>query len=114
LVEQYETTFNNRIESAMKDVWDRVHDTLTHMSDRLADADDGSRKTFHKTLLTNASEMLDLMQKLNITKDPQLEAARQELSKALLGVELDDLKESTHTRKHVKTQVDEILSKFEW
>ena len=114
LVEQYENTFNTRVQEAMQDVWDRVHDCLTHMSDRLADDDKGERKGFHKTLLSNASELIDLMQKLNITKDPKLEAARKELSKALLGVEIDDLKKSDSTRKHVKVQVDEILGKFDW
>ena len=114
LVEQYENTFNARVQDAMQDVWERVHDCLTHMSDRLSDNEKGERKGFHKTLLSNASELIDLMQKLNITKDPKLEAARQELSKAILGVEIDELKESTHVRKHVKNQVDEILGKFDW
>jgi hypothetical protein len=99
----------------MQDVWDRVHDCLTHMSDRLSDADtEGNRKGFHKTLLSNASELIDLMQKLNITKDPKLEAARKDLSQAILGVEIDELKESPYVRKHVKNQVDEILGKFDW
>ena len=114
LVEQYEKNFNARIETAMRDVWDRLHDCLTHMSDRLADNEDGTRKGFHKTLLTNASELIDLLQRLNITRDPKLEAARKDLSKALLGLEIDDLKENTHTRKDVKAQVDEILGKFDW
>ena len=114
LVDQYENTFNNRVQDAMKDIWDRVHDCLTHMSDRLSDKEDGERKGFHKTLLSNASELIDLMQKLNITKDPKLEAARKDLSQAILGVEIDELKESTHVRKHVKSQVDEILGKFDW
>lgn len=114
LVEQYEKNFNARIETAMREVWDRLHDCLTHMSDRLTDNEDGDRKGFHKTLLSNASELIDLLQRLNITRDPQLEAARKDLSKAILGLEIDDLKNSTHTRKDVKAQVDSILSKFQW
>jgi len=114
LVDHYENTFNARIQDAMKDIWDRVHNCLTHMSDRLTDNEDGNRKGFHKTLLSNASELIDLMQKLNITRDPQLEAARKDLSKAILGIEIDDLKENAHTRKDVKARVDDILNKFEW
>ena len=114
LVEQYERNFNARIETAMRDVWDRLHDCLTHMSDRLTDNEDGTRKGFHKTLLTNASELIDLLQRLNITRDPKLETARKELSKTLLGIEIEDLKESDAVRKDVKAQVDEILNKFNW
>jgi len=69
---------------------------------------------FHTTLLTNAAELVDLLQRLNITKDVKLEAARKELSKAILGLEIDDLKESDAVRKDVKSQVDSILAKFEW
>jgi hypothetical protein len=115
LVEQYENTFNARVQGAMQDMWERVHDCLTHMSDRLSDADaEGSRKGFHKTLLSNASELIDLLQKLNITKDPKLEEIRRNLSSAILGVEIDDLKKSDAVRKDVKAQVDEILGKFDW
>lgn len=114
LVEQYESNFNARIESAMRDIWDRLHKCLTHMSERLADTDEGGRKMFHGTLLTNASELVDILQRLNVTRDPKLEAARKDLSKAILGLEIDDLKENPSTRKHVKVQVDEILSKFDW
>jgi len=114
LRDQYEQTFNNRIEEAMRDVWERLHKCLTHMSDRLAETDEGKRKMFHTTLLTNAAELVDLLQRLNITKDVKLEAARKELSKAILGLEIDDLKESDAVRKDVKSQVDSILAKFEW
>lgn len=114
LKEQYDQAFNSRIETAMKDVWERLHKCLTHMSDRLAETDDGGRKMFHSTLLSNAAELVDLLQRLNITRDPKLEAARRDLSKAILNVEIDSLKESDHVRKDVKAQVDSILSKFEW
>ena len=114
LRDQYEQTFNTRVETAMRDVWERLHDTLTHMSDRLAETDEGKRKMFHSTLLTNAVELVDLLKKLNITNDQKLEQARKDLAKALVGMDIKELKDNENARKHVKVQVDEILNKFNW
>ena len=58
LIEQYEANFKNRIEDAMREVWDRLHECLTHMSDRLANDESGKRKGFHATMLGNAKELI--------------------------------------------------------
>ena len=98
----------------MRDVWDRLHECLTHMSERLASDDEGKRKLFHGTLLTNARELIDLLAKLNVTGDAKLEEARRDLQNALLNTEIDTLKESDYVRENVKSKVDAILGKFEW
>ena len=114
LVEQYEAAFNERLGNAMRDVWDRLHECLKHMSERLANDDAGNRKVFHGTLLTNARELIDLLQRLNVTQDAKLEEARRDLQNALLNTEIDTLKESDYVRENVKSKVDAILGKFEW
>lgn len=114
LIEQYELAFNERLEHAMRDLWGRLHECLTHMSERLADDEHGERKRFHGTLLSNARELIDLLARLNITQDPKLEEARRDLQNALLNTELDTLKESDYVRENVKAKVDEILNKFSW
>ena len=98
----------------MKDAWGRLHDCLTHMSERLGAKDDGTRKIFHGTLLTNAQELVELLSHLNITKDDKLEAARKALAETLLQTDLSTLKESDEVRASTKTRVDAILSKFDW
>ena len=114
LVEQYEAAFNDRLNNAMRDVWNRLHECLTHMSERLASDEEGKRKLFHGTLLTNARELIDLLSRLNVTQDPKLEEARRDLQSALLNTEIDTLKESDYVRENVKSKVDAILQKFEW
>lgn len=114
LIEQYEAAFNERLNNAMRDVWDRLHECLTHMSERLANDEEGKRKLFHGTLLTNARELIDLLAKLNVTGDAKLEEARRDLQNALLNTEIDTLKESDYVRENVKSKVDAILGKFEW
>lgn len=114
LVAQYEAAFNDRLNNAMRDVWDRLYDCLSHMSERLASDDEGKRKVFHGTLLTNATELISLLTRLNITNDPKLEQARRDLEAALVNTDLSALKESDYIRENVKSKVDDILKRFEW
>jgi hypothetical protein len=51
---------------------------------------------------------------LNVTKDPLLEQARRELELTMLGLDIEDIKDSADCRKEVKSKVDDILNKFNW
>lgn len=114
LVAQYEAAFNERLNNAMRDVWDRLYDCLSHMSERLASDDEGKRKVFHGTLLTNATELISLLTRLNVTNDPKLEQARRDLQAALVDTDISALKDSDYVRENVKAKVDDILKRFEW
>jgi hypothetical protein len=114
LVAQYEAAFNERLNNAMRDVWDRLYDCLSHMSERLASDDEGKRKVFHGTLLTNAQELITLLSRLNVTNDPKLEQARRDLQAALVNTDISSLKDSDYIRENVKSKVDDILKRFEW
>lgn len=114
LAAQYAEHFNQRIEGAMRDIWGRLHDCLLHMSDRLTDGQDGKRKVFHDTMLSNAHSLVELLGRLNVTNDQKLEDARVQLKKAINTVDTDDLKEHGDVRSEVKDKVDGILAKFDW
>lgn len=111
---QYEEAYTRKINDAMKDAWERLYACLTHMSDRLADDEDGKHKIFRDSLVDNALEITQLLTRLNITGDTKLEQARQALEKALINVEPKDLREQPPIRNHVKARVDEILKRFEF
>lgn len=114
LIDQYEQRSATLIASAQRDAWDRLHDVLSRMSERLADDAKGERKIFHGTLVTNAEELCTLLATLNVTNDPQLEAARLKLRDALVGVSPDELRKSDGARAETKRRVDEILDAFDW
>jgi hypothetical protein len=114
LVQHYEEHFNKRLNTAMRDVWDRLYDCLSHMSERLASDDEGKRKVFHGTLLTNAQDLITLLSRLNVTNDPKLEQARRDLQAALVNTDISSLKDSDYVRENVKSKVDDILKRFEW
>ena len=67
---------------------------------------------FRSSLLDNAHDLCELSGSLNIINDPQLEEARKALKRAIGNIDLKDLRKDVGARAEVKTQVDDILSKF--
>jgi hypothetical protein len=53
-----------------------------------------------------------MAQSLNVINDHQLSDARKALLKAIGNVDVKDLRKDIGARTEVKTQVDDILSKF--
>ncbi len=114
LINQYEAKAQAQLAQANNDAWSRLHDVLTRMSDRLALSEDGKKKIFHDTLITNAEELCGLLTKLNVANDPKLEIARKSLESALIGVSPKELRDENSTRVETKRRVDAILSSFDW
>ena len=114
---QFNASVNERVHNAMADVTWRLEDCLKRMSERLASDDSGAeskKKIFRDTLVTNAQELVQDLKHLNITNDPAIEAARKQLSSVVNGLDAGTLRDSESTRQEVKSQVDDILSKFNW
>jgi hypothetical protein len=117
---QYESFYENKLSEAMQDAWARLHECLSKMSEKLANAPsprmtkDGEVYTqiFRDSLVTNAVELCELLTKLNVTNDAKLENARKTLESLIVGVSPKDLREDEHMRLDVKSKVDEILSMF--
>jgi hypothetical protein len=117
LRKQYDTNINSRLTEAMQSQWDKLHDMLVRMSEKLVDPEDedtGPKRRWHDTFISNAHEMCQMLGHLNVTKDPKLEEARRKLEQAVAGVHIDDIKDSDITRADVKTKLDAILSDYNW
>ena len=106
---------DERVEHAINGFKDRLVEHLKRMSDRLdIDVIGGELKPrkFHDSLLDTAHELCDLATSLNIINDPQIEDARKILKKAINGIDVKDLRTDMPTRQDIKSEVDGILSKF--
>ena len=107
---QYESAYKSRIETSMKDVWDRVYTSLNHISSKL-DFTEGKQKLFD-SMVDNVVELTGLLKHLNITGDQRLENLRKDLESAMHGITCDDLRDSDALREHTKSKVDAMLDKF--
>ena len=114
LQEQYDKMFQDKLQEAMRDPWDRLHGMLIRMSERLTDDEGGERKIFRDSLLENAVELCDLLTRLNVTKAPELEKARRMLEQAVTSTDIKDLRADEGARLELKTNVQDIINKFNW
>ena len=109
----YDKAFDDRLADAMREPWDKLHDMLSKMSEKLIEPeDDGVIKRWHDSFIGNAKEMCGMLTHLNLTKDPHLEQARRDLERALAGVTIDDVKEDVSTRADMKQQLDDMLKNY--
>ena len=84
-----EANANQAIERAMGDLWQRVHDVVSGMLDKLSryQSDPATGKvvaTFRDSAVNNLRDMVDLLGRLNVTDDPNLEAMRRRLVKIIV------------------------------
>jgi hypothetical protein len=109
LKSQYESFYQEKLDNAMGDAWDRLHEVLSRLSEKLAGEE---KQVFRNSLVDNAVGMCELLTKLNVTGDAKLEQARKKLESALVGIDADELRKHDEVRFDVKSKVDDILSMF--
>lgn len=118
LRKQFDSNIEDRIREGVEDIYARLRNSLVHMSEKLQDTNevdkDGKpkKKRYHDSLITNARELCVTLQSLNLTNDQKLEQARQRFSQVISDIDTEDLKESPIVRSRVKSEVDDILSAF--
>lgn len=106
---------DERIEAAVKDARDRLKAHLDRMMERLHVQEvDGKTKRgrIHDSLIEGGLELCGVLKSLNITNDMTLEAARVELERVLKSVTPDDLRKHNDARTEIRTQVADILDRF--
>ena len=111
---QYESAYESRVQEAMQTAWDKLHDVLTTMSEKLTEPEGEKPKLFHGTFVSNIADMCQLLTHLNITNNPELEMARRELERAIANVDVEDIRSDPGLRVDLKARVDEVLGKYEW
>jgi hypothetical protein len=124
LKRQYETAANARLAEMLREPWQRIYDSLTHVRDRMeaalayepdAGIKDGRKapKLF-QSLLDNALDLANLLDKLNVTNDPALSEVTAKMRRTFSTVDIKSLRESKDQQASVKTQVESILSSYDF
>ena len=94
--------------TAMKDVWQRLFDRVQHMAERLADP----AALFRDTMLENAQETCNLLTRLNVLDDPDLERMRQEVSSKLASHHPDALRNDPDKRRETAAVAKDIMDRM--
>jgi hypothetical protein len=106
----YDNYYRTQLEQAMADVWQRAHDAISKMSERLDYSDSTNKKVFRDSLVENMRDIINLLGVCNVTNDPTMDGARRRLDQALTGVTPDALREDAYLRAQTKREVDAVKS----
>ena len=112
--EEFGKQQEQKLQDAMREPWERLHSLLLATSKKLADGGGEDKKRYLDSLISNPLELCELLTKLNVTNDPKLEEARRQVELAMVGADIEAIKDSVAVRNELKSKVDEVLQKFEW
>jgi hypothetical protein len=103
-----ETKEKERTKNAMEKLWVRVYEPVKHMVGVL---NKDNPKIF-ETLITNISDLVEILPDLNLVEDPKLESLRQEIDEKLCGISTSELKDSKYLREDVVKIAEGIRQKI--
>lgn len=106
---------DERVAAAMADAKARLKAHLDRMLKQLrVEEVNGKQKKgrIHASLIEGGLELCEALKALNITNDMTIEAARVELEKLLRSVDTDDLRKQVDARTEIRTQVSDIVDRF--
>lgn len=97
------------MQDAMRDAWSRLHDVVTKIAERLSQPD----AIFRDTLISNAESVCDVLQRLNITDDADLENMRTRVRRELTRYSPDTLRDVPSHRQQTADRAADILKSME-
>jgi hypothetical protein len=92
-----------------EDLWVRLKDVVTHMVERLKEPE----SRFHASLVTNVFELVDLLPRLNVNQDEELNRFAQEIKDRLCGFTARDLKKNEILRVATANDAALILTEMD-
>jgi len=107
-----ERSITDRVESAtrlaMNDAWNRLHDCVAHIAERLSDPE----AIFRDSLINNARAVCASLRNLNVTNDPDLESMRVRVERELASFSPETLRESKGARQTTANKAMEIYDQM--
>ena len=86
---------------------------LSHLTERLAGGENGERRVFRDSAVTNLSEFFRRFAQLNVRSSPELDALVQEAQRLVQGVAPQQLRDSDSLRQHVAAEMGRVRERVE-
>jgi hypothetical protein len=102
---EIEERVNASVTAATKDLWARMQKLVAHLAEKLSDRD----ARFKDSIIENLVELVEILPRLNITSDPELEKIRQEVEQKLCSADPKELRSDEEVRGKVADQAQAIL-----
>jgi len=101
--------FKQASAAAVSDAWERLHDVVSKIAIALSQP----KKIFRDTLIENAEQVCDVLQRLNVTNDPDLESMRVRVRRELTRYTPDTLRDVPSHRQATADRAADILKAME-
>jgi hypothetical protein len=118
ITKDIEARTDARLDQAMKDIFFRVHDVVSKMSERLKEYKPAGETTsgkvegrFHDSLVYNVKELAQLLPTLNITQDQRIDDLSKQLLAELTANSPPLLRDDVKLRQSTAAKADRILRK---
>lgn len=108
LQKQLEERFKIGQETAIKDLWKRLHDVIMKMNEKLKDKEG----IFRDSLFNNLKQVVDIIPGLNFTNDKELDSMVQSIKNTLCVYEPDDVRKDKQLRKVTVDETEKLLEKM--
>jgi hypothetical protein len=102
LRKQYADFYGKQVESAMRDLWERLHHELTRFVNQLDVDAEGKKGKIYDSTMQHVLHLTDMLEAANFTNDPNLHLAQGRIRAALDGVDRSDLVNNEKFRADTK------------
>jgi len=102
------------LRASTRDLWQRLYDVVGHMSTRMAEynsAEEGKKPRLYKSMVTNIVEIVDVLPRLNITADEELNRMTDTIRHSLL-VDTEELRKSETLRTDTAKAAADIMQRM--
>jgi hypothetical protein len=102
------------LHAATRDLWQRLYNVVAHMSTRMAEynqAPDDDKPKLYSSMVTNIVEIVDVLPKLNIASDTELDRMASDVRKSLV-VDLAEVRKSDALRNDTARAAAEIAQRM--
>ncbi len=109
---QITATVEASLQIASRDLWQRLYEAVSHLADRLQAykvTGDGVEHPFRDSVITNLVKLVDVLPKLNVTGDPELERLADQVRASLL-VDPQELRKSESVRTETAKAANRIAT----
>jgi len=97
------------LQRGTEDLWARLKGVVTHMVERLNEPE----SRFHASLVTNIGELVELLPRLNVNQDEELNRFAGEIRDRLCGFTARDLKKNEILRAATANDAAQILTEMD-
>jgi hypothetical protein len=108
-----ERQLNESVQGAVIDIWQRVHDHVAHLTQKLKDyevqADGAIKNPFRDSTIENLKELAELLPHLNVTGSAELDAMSTRLTTELTAVDAETLRTDAGAREAVAKKAEAIV-----